>query len=103
MFVWNNGTLGLTCGIVNETMQNETLKLGEFAWFGAAIASDSGGNIKLIRQGGSIRCYAQNGSEWVYLGSVACSADDDTQIKFIGKGATWTVTDLTVSEIEAAE
>ena len=103
LFVWNNSNAGLTCGIVDETMKTETLKLGEFAWFGAAIASEDGANIKLIRKGGSIRCYAQNGSEWVYLGSVACSADDDTQIKFIGKGATWTVTDLTVSEIEAAE
>lgn len=100
MFVWNNDNAGYTCGIVDEVMKTETLKLCEYKWFGNAIASEEGANIKLIRNGDTIRCYVQNGTEWVYFGSIACSAEDDTEIKFIGKGATWTVSNLTVSEIE---
>ncbi len=103
LFVWNNDNAGMICGIVDETMKTETAKLGEYKWLGNAIASDGGANFKLIRKGDTIRCYAHNGTEWLYLGSVACSAEDETQIKFIAKGATWTVSDLTVSEIVAEE
>ncbi len=67
------------------------------AWLKTAMYSETGVNIRVIRDGASIKFYAQNGEEWVKFFETTCDENAKTDIKFLGMGSDYTVSAIQLS------
>lgn len=53
--------------------------------------------VRVVRNGTTLTLYANNGTEWVSLGSVTCGAEDKLDIVLYGVTAEWTFSDISVT------
>lgn len=61
-------------------------------WLKTAIYSENGANFRVIRNGASIKFFAQNANaEWVKFFETACAENAKNDIKFLGMGSDYTV------------
>ena len=64
-------------------------------------ASENGVVIRALRDGTNLRFYAQNSDgQWILFHSTTCAADAENEICFVGNGATYTVSNLSVTVLD---
>ena len=64
-------------------------------------ASENGVVIRALRDGTNLRFYAQNADgQWILFHSTTCAADAENEICFVGNGATYTVSNLSVTVLD---
>ncbi len=68
-------------------------------WIVPLIKSEDGLKLRVVRNGGSLALYANNGTEWVYFGSVECGEDDQTKIVLYGTGCGWEFSEMNVTDL----
>ena len=71
----------------NAAVNSDEAGLG---WMYTALTGESGLQIRIVRVGTTLTMYANNGTEWVNLGSVTCGADDPLEIVLYGVRASYT-------------
>ena len=68
-------------------------------WMYTALTGESGLPIRIVRIGTTLTLYANNGTEWVNLGSVTCGADDSLEIVLYGVRASYAFSDFAFSDM----
>ena len=79
----------------------------EFGWIETLAESANGVNIRVVREGAKITFYAQNtaiaeGEQWVIFFETTCDESAKTDIKFLGMGSDYTVSDISVTVNETS-
>ena len=84
--------------ISNATKENDDVNADEpgIGWMYTAMAGE-GLQVRVVRDGTTLTMYANNGTEWVNLGSVTCGAEDKLDIVLYGVTAEWTFSDISVT------
>lgn len=76
-------------------------------WIEVLAYGENGVNIRAIRNGTSIQFWAENTTgeetEWVKIFETTCGENDKTDIKFLGMGSDYTVSDIVVTVNPEAE
>lgn len=65
-------------------------------------ASQNGVAIRALREGTSLKFYAKNADgKWILVHTTTCEEDAENEICFVGNGATYTVSDISVTTVSA--
>lgn len=67
------------------------------AWLKEAIYGENGANVRAVRSGASIKFYAQYEGEWIQFFETTCDESAQTDIKFLGIGSDFTVSQIKVT------
>ena len=87
--------------LTNAMKENAAVNSDEAGngWMYTALTSESGLQIRIVRIGTTFTLYANNGTEWVSLGSVACGIDDTLKIVLYGVRASYTFSDFAFNDM----
>lgn len=66
-------------------------------WLKTAMYSATGAKIRVVRGVDKIVFYAQNGTEWTKIFATDCASDAKTDIKFLGMGSDFTVSEINIT------
>ena len=70
-----------------------------YAWIYLAAQSESGLDLRVVRNGETLVAYAKHGDEWEKLGETACGADDELQVTAYFGHATFLLSKTTVTDL----
>lgn len=65
-------------------------------WLETAIYGDGGVDVRVVRANHTIKYFAKQNGKWVPFTSLACAADAKTDIKFMGAGSDFRITNIDV-------
>lgn len=88
------------CMLGNDEFGDDKLNTND--WIEVSMYGTDGVNIRAIRNGTSLTFFAQNESEWIKIFQTTCAADAKTDIKFLGMGSDYTVSNIAITLPEQA-